>query len=69
MLYTACVFLFVRVHAAGALADGSFAVISAVPIAVALLGLLLALLAKLLLETAASGTAWETMLSTLKQEQ
>ena len=42
--------------------------ISAVPIAVALLGLLLALLAKLLFETAASGAAWEPMLSSLKQE-
>lgn len=41
--------------AAGALADGSIAVISAVPFAVALLGLVLALLAKALLEMAARG--------------
>ncbi len=63
MAHTERVLLFVRTRAAGALADGSIAVISAVPIAVALLGLLFALLAKLLLQT-----AWEPMLSTLKQE-
>ena len=47
--------------AAGALADGSIAVISAVPMAMALLGLLLALLAKFAVEAAAAGMALESV--------
>ena len=47
--------------AAGALADGSIAVISAVPMAMALLGLLLALLAKFVVEAAAGGMVLESV--------
>ena len=54
-------FLNVRIGAAGALADGSIAVISAVPMAMALLGLLLALLAKFAVEAAAAGMALESV--------